>query len=62
MSNQLSPIIKFALISFLAGCVFGVISYDLAVDNNAIRAKCNSVNGNYGGGKCFLNGKEIDNE
>lgn len=60
-NNDLGQIVKFSLLSFLVGVVFGVASYDLAVDNNAIRAKCNSVSGNYGGGKCFINGVEIDN-
>lgn len=61
MRNKSTLIAVTVASSFILGMVFGVASYDLAVDNNAVKAKCNSVNGHYGGGKCFINGVEIDN-
>lgn len=61
MRNNSMFIVTTVVSSFLVGAVFGVASYDLATDNNAIRAKCNSVSGHYGGGKCFIGGLEVDN-
>lgn len=61
MRNNSMFIVTTVVSSFLVGVVFGVFSYNSVTDNNAIRAKCNSVGGHYGGGKCFIGGVEIDN-
>lgn len=58
MRNNSTFIVTTVVSSFLFGVVFGVFSYNLANDNNATRAKRNSVGGHYGGGKCFIGGLE----
>jgi Na+-translocating ferredoxin:NAD+ oxidoreductase RNF subunit RnfB len=62
MSNKSTLIAVTVATSFIFGMVFGVASYSLAVDSETVRAKCNSVNGHYGGGKCFINGVGIYND
>lgn len=62
MRNKPALIAVTVATSFILGMVFGVASYGFAVNSETVKAKCNSVNGNYGGGKCFINGVEIDND
>ena len=61
MSNKSTLIAVTVATGFIFGMVFGVASYSFAVNSETVRAKCNSVNGHYGGGKCFINGVEIEN-
>lgn len=62
MRNKSTLITVTVATSFIFGMVFGVVTYNLTVNSETVKAKCKSVDGHYGGGKCFINGVEIDND
>ena len=43
----------------VVGFLFGVFTGIEMQGNSAVKAKCTSLNGSYGGGRCYKNGKEI---
>ena len=47
--------------AFILGLVSGVVMHDFAVTNSSIAAKCKSIGGIYGGGKCYDKGVEVTN-
>ncbi|ADM26676.1 hypothetical protein [Pseudoalteromonas phage H105/1] len=61
MSGQDKTLVSLCIaLSFIFGLLAGAVIYDLGFDNSALKARCESVNGSYGGRKCYKKGVEIN--
>lgn len=62
MSNKYKMMLSVCVTTtFILGLFSGFVMYDFAATNSSLAAKCKSVDGNYGGGKCYKKGVEVTN-
>lgn len=49
------------VLAFLFGVICGFMVSDALSWRASLKAKCDSVSGNYGGGRCYVSGVELLN-